>query len=180
MEEYAKLLTACPNQEWRTIITLARIGGLRCPSELRQLRWTDVDWERNRFLVHSPKTERSEKHSHRLVPLFPELREELDKCDKTTKFVLQGFQGTAWNLYEPLQEIAKSAGVGRIKCPFRNMRRSRSNEVADRFGVKKESLWIGHSEDVMEKHALPHALRGCLEIKCLKTRLATIAVFRVL
>ena len=41
-EEYAKLLDACPNQEWRTIIALARIGGLRCPSELKQLRWPDV------------------------------------------------------------------------------------------------------------------------------------------
>ena len=38
MEEYAKLLEACPNQEWRTIIALARIGGLRCASELQQLR----------------------------------------------------------------------------------------------------------------------------------------------
>ena len=27
VEDYAKLLEACPNQEWRTIIALARIGG---------------------------------------------------------------------------------------------------------------------------------------------------------
>ena len=36
MEEYAKLLAACPTQEWRTIIAFARIGGLRCPSELQR------------------------------------------------------------------------------------------------------------------------------------------------
>jgi len=29
MEDYAKLLDACPNQDWRTLIALARIGGLR-------------------------------------------------------------------------------------------------------------------------------------------------------
>jgi len=68
MEEYAKLLEACPNQEWRTIIALARIGGLRCPSELQRLRWSDVDWEQNRFTVHSPKTER--EHSTNPVPYF--------------------------------------------------------------------------------------------------------------
>jgi integrase len=55
MEDYAKLLEACPNQEWRTIIALARIGGLRCPSELKQLRWSDIDWKGNRFLVRSLK-----------------------------------------------------------------------------------------------------------------------------
>jgi hypothetical protein len=38
LQEYRKLLSACPNQEWRTIIALARIGGLRCPSELMPLR----------------------------------------------------------------------------------------------------------------------------------------------
>jgi integrase len=79
MEEYAKLLYACPNQEWRSIIALAKIGGLRCPSELQQLRWSDVDWTGNRFLVRSPKTERHEGHQERLVPLFPELRAELER-----------------------------------------------------------------------------------------------------
>jgi integrase len=59
MDEYTKLLDACPNQEWRTIIALARIGGLRCASELQQFRWSDVHWTENRFLVRSPKTERT-------------------------------------------------------------------------------------------------------------------------
>ena len=40
MEEYAKLLDACPNQEWRTIIALARIGGLR-PLKITTLRNCD-------------------------------------------------------------------------------------------------------------------------------------------
>jgi integrase len=49
MAEYAKMLDVCPNQEWRTIIALARIGGLRCPSELKRLQWTDINWAENRF-----------------------------------------------------------------------------------------------------------------------------------
>ena len=115
-----------------------------------------VDWTQNRFLVHSSKTERSEKHSHRLVPLFDELRMELDKCGKTTEFVVQSFQGTTWNVYESFQEIAVLTGLGRIACPFRNMRRSRSNEVVRRWGETKESLWIGHTVDVMERHYRQH------------------------
>ena len=36
---------------------LSRYGGLRCPSENLALRWSDVDWERGRLRVPSPKTE---------------------------------------------------------------------------------------------------------------------------
>jgi integrase len=159
MAEYAKLLNACPNQEWRTIIALARIGGLRCPSELGQLRWSDVTWGENRFLVHSPKTERHEGHQKRLVPLFPELRSELERhysLDETkgNEFVIQGFQNSCWNLHTAFQVIAKRAGLGKIVRPFDNMRMSRSNEVERKFGSKKKSLWIGHSDKVMLDHHL--------------------------
>ena len=160
MEEYAKLLDACPNQEWRTIIALARIGGLRCPSELKRLRWTDINWAENRFLVRSPKTERHEGHRERIVPLFPALRVELDRLffslDETdeNEFVIEHYQRTYWNVYTPFEKIANLAGLGTIVCPFVNMRRSRSNEVEREFGSKKESLWIGHSEKVMVKHYL--------------------------
>jgi len=152
MEEYAKLLDACPNQEWRTIIALARIGGLRCPSELRLLRWTDI--LQDRFTVHSPKTERHEGHDKRVVRLFDELREELDRHDQTGEFVVQSFQQRTWNLYNPFQEISERAGLGRIRCPFVNMRRSRANEVVRKWGEAMERLWIGHSWEVMEKHYL--------------------------
>ena len=88
------------------------------------------------------------------MPLFCELREELDKCDKTTEFVVQSFQGTAWSLYEPLQEISERAGLGKIRCPFVNMRRSRANDVVRQFSEAMKRMWIGHSWDVMEKHYL--------------------------
>jgi integrase len=137
MEEYVKLLGACPNQEWRTIIALARIGGLRCPSELRQLRWSDIHWAENRFLVRSPKTERHAGRGERIVPLFPELRTELERhfaMDETqgNDFVIERFQKTCWNLGAPFQTIARRAGMGIIIRPFDNMRMSRSNEVLNR------------------------------------------------
>ena len=157
MEEYAKLLNASPHQEWRTIIALARIGGLRCPSELQRLRWSDVNWTEKRFLVRSPKTERHEGHRERLVPLFPELRAELERhfsLDETegNEFVIERYQNTAWNLHCQFQAIAKRAELGTIIRPFDNMRMSRSNEVRAKWGELKESLWIGHSEKVMKDH----------------------------
>jgi hypothetical protein len=50
------VLEACPDAEWRLIVALSRYGALRCPSEHLVLQWADVDWERDRFRVDSPKT----------------------------------------------------------------------------------------------------------------------------
>ena len=115
------------------------------------------NWEQNRFLVRSSKTEHHENHRERIIPLFAELREELDRhflADESigNTFVIDGLQGTAWNLHEPFQKIADNAGLGTITRPFDNMRMSRSNEVWERWGPVKENLWIGHSEATRRKH----------------------------
>jgi len=116
-----------------------------------------VNWAENRFLVHSPKTEHHEGHQKRLVPLFPELRAELERHfslveTKGNEFVIEHYQNTAWQLRCPFQVIARRAGLGTIIRPFDNMRMSRSNEVRRRWGPVLESLWIGHSERVMKDH----------------------------
>src|SRR5437764_472666 len=69
-----RLLDTAPSLQWRLIIALSRFGGLRCPSEHLQLKWGDINWERERFWVTSPKTEHHAGREGRWVPLFPELR----------------------------------------------------------------------------------------------------------
>ena len=158
VEESRKLLEACPNQEWRAIIALARYGGLRCPSELMQLRYSDIYWEQHRFTVRSSKTERHKGHQERCVPLFLEIRKELEKLrlereSKDDDFVIQGFAGKKkWDLSHPFRRIAQESGLGIIARPFDNMRMSRSNEIERKFGSLKESIWLGHSESVKKKH----------------------------
>jgi site-specific recombinase XerD len=66
------LINACSNAKQRLIIALARYAGLRIPSELVGLRWSEVNWETGRFIVHSPKTERKGKDK-RIVPIFEKL-----------------------------------------------------------------------------------------------------------
>ena len=79
LTEAAAVMEACPDAEWRLIFALARFGGLRCTSEHMRLRWVDIDWERNRFTVHSPKTEHHQGGGIRVVPIFPELRPYLKR-----------------------------------------------------------------------------------------------------
>lgn len=52
------ILNECRDTQWRTIIGLARFAGLRCPSEIVGLRWGDVNWERSRLTVRSPRLPR--------------------------------------------------------------------------------------------------------------------------
>jgi len=79
-ETAQKVIDACPDAEWRLIFALSRYGGLRCPSEHLSLRWGDVDWERNRIRVRSPKTEHHPGGESRIIPLFPELRLHLEQA----------------------------------------------------------------------------------------------------
>ena len=59
-EEYHLLLNACPCQEWRTIIALARIGGLH-PCEILTLRWSDIAKSRHRLQVFNAKLRQHER-----------------------------------------------------------------------------------------------------------------------
>ena len=54
-----KVLDACPPTRWKAIVVLCRFGGLRCPSELFALRWADVDFDRGRMKVRSPRARTS-------------------------------------------------------------------------------------------------------------------------
>jgi integrase len=38
LETSHQIIDACPSAEWRLIVALCRFGGLRCPSELLELK----------------------------------------------------------------------------------------------------------------------------------------------
>jgi len=159
MEEYRRLLDASPCQDWRVIIALARYGGLRAPSEVLRLRWSDINWEKSRFYVSSSKTERYEGKEGRVVPLFEELREELEKLffaqPEKTEFVITRYRDPERsNLGTQFARIVKMAGVEPIQRPFDNMRASRSTEIYAEYGAFLESKWIGHSSKIAKDHYL--------------------------
>jgi len=160
MDEYARLLDACPCRDWRAIIALARIGGLRCPSEVLRLKWSDVNWELDRLYVTSPKTERYKGKKGRWVPLFPALRMELEELfflpsSEGAEYVINRYRDPErTNLGTQFARIVKMAGIEPIKRPFDNMRASRSTEVYAEYGAFLESQWIGHSTKVAHAHYL--------------------------
>ncbi|GAA4455850.1 hypothetical protein GCM10023156_30540 [Novipirellula rosea] len=158
------ILDACPDQEWRTIFALARFGGLRCPSEVLRLRWSDIQWERGRFKVTAPKTERYGK-GERIVPLWPELRAELDDLSTLAEpglgcpsdaYVIRRYRDSEANLRTTFNKIVERAGVGVFPKPFMALRASRRTELerTGRFANHVLNDWFGHSGAIAETHYL--------------------------
>ena len=108
-DEAAAVLEACPDAQWRLLFALSRFGGLRCPSEHLGLRWQDVDWERDRFTVHSPKTEHHEGKESRVVPIFAELRPYLEavweEAEEGAVYVITRYRDKNANLRTQLLRI---------------------------------------------------------------------------
>lgn len=153
---YARLLDASPSQEFRALLALYRIGGLR-RAEAFCLEWSDVDFARGRVRVPSPKTEAYEGRESRVIPLFPELRDELEplwsgRQEGSSSLILSPSCRTS--LTYRLRSVLSLAGVARWDRLIQNLRASRSIEVYNEFGALAESEWIGHSLATARDHYL--------------------------
>ena len=134
LTEAAAVMEACPDAEWRLIFALARFGGLRCTSEHMRLRWADMDWERNRFTVHSPKTEHHQGGGIRVVPIFPELRpyleEAFEQAEEGAEFVVSRYRWLGCNLADSIRAHRREeAGLTPWAKPFQNLRATRATEL---------------------------------------------------
>ena len=152
LETIARVIDAAPDHEWRLIIALSRFGGMRCPSEHLALRWQDMDWERSRFRVDSPKT------GERWVPMFPELRSHLEEAFELAQegavYVVNRYRDSNANLRTTFTKIIKRAGVKVWPKLFHNLRASRETELAAVYPIHVVCEWIGNSAAIAAKHYL--------------------------
>ncbi|HML75422.1 MAG TPA: site-specific integrase [Anaerohalosphaeraceae bacterium] len=154
-----KVLDAMPDAEWRLIFGLVRWGGLRCPSEVVALRWNDVDFEKNRFIVRSPKTAHHIGHEQRTVPMFPELRplfqDAYDAAPEGSVYCVNRYKGgKEVNLRTQFERILEKSKIVCWKKPFQNCRSTRETELFKMTGgnVKAVCSWIGNSPEIAMKH----------------------------
>ncbi len=154
----AKVLAACPDNQWRLLFALARFGGLRVPSEPLALTWDCVDWERNRLTIRSPKTAHFEGKESRVIPLFPELRTYLEtafeEAEPGTTFVVTRYRDTSANLRTHMHRIIRRAGLTPWPKTFQNLRATRETELAEEFPIHVVTSWLGNSQPVAMKHYL--------------------------
>ncbi len=148
----------CIDWQWRTIVALARFGGLRCSSEVSLLKWSDIDWKAGRFTVTSPKTQRYNKKS-RVTPIFPELRPHLEEAFARTnaneKWVVPMLGGNPdKNLGTTFKRRIARHGLQEWAKPFQNLRSSRQTELEQHFPTYVVCSWLGNTPKVALKHYL--------------------------
>jgi integrase len=157
-EDAQRVLDACPDSQWRLIFALARFGGLRTPSETLLLKWSDVDWDRGRLTIHSPKTEHHEGHASREIPLFPELRPHLmevfEQAEPGTEWIITRYRLNNTNLRTQFGRILRKAGLQVWPKPFQNLRSTRETELTESFPLHVVTTWIGNSKAIAAKHYL--------------------------
>ena len=153
----AQVLEQLPNREWRLLFLLARFQGLRVPSEIKNLRWSDVNWDSMTLVIHSPKTARHQGRDKRICPIFPEVQEELraafDDAPPGSEWVLPRLRSTQRGiLHACLCRTITRAGLTVWPRLFTNLRSSRATELVDAYPSHVAAAWLGHTEIIADVH----------------------------
>lgn len=158
VESIRAILDACPDDQWRAVVALVRFAGLRCPSEVAALRWGDVNWERGRLMVRSPKTAGHEGHAVRVVPIVPALRAILqdlfDRAEIGVETVVPRLREPSMNLRTSFRKIITKAGEKPWPRLFHNMRASCATDWVEEFPAHVVAGWLGHSPLIAARHYL--------------------------
>ncbi len=154
-----------PSVTWKLLIALSRFAGLRMPSEGFSLRWVDVDWERGRLTVPSPKTEHIPGKAYRVIPLFPQIRPYLEQAFEAApdgaEYVVpeeirkraQGPGGWAnANLRTQFQKIIRRAGLEAWPRLWHSLRASCETDLSREYPLAVAAKWLGNTKEIAMRH----------------------------
>ena len=159
-KEFYQAIEYCPDVQWRLILALPRLAGLRVPSEIGALKWEHVDWVNARITVPVPKLEHREGRESRQIPLFKDLRPFLEAAreaaDVDAVWVVPqaSKQNAKTNLRTQLLRILKAAGIKPWPRIFQNLRASCETELIREYSLHEVCSWIGNSPNVAVRHYL--------------------------
>jgi integrase len=154
-KQVRQLLEKIPDPELQLVIVLARWCGLRIPSEIKELRWRDILWKKNRIIVRSPKTEHHAGKGIRMPKLFPIVRRHLKALrrlrpdDGPDDYVFR--YGVRNNVYWMVYRRCRELGIRWPKI-FINLRASCATDLAERYPSHVCEAWLGHTERVANTH----------------------------
>ena len=149
---------------WRLILALSRFGGLRVPSEIFVLKWGDVDLNKGRFLIHSPKTEHHPDGASRVCPIFPELRPYFEEAllaasdgsgrVPASQHVVATHRTPCGNMATQFLRFIEKAKLTPWPKLWHNLRATRQTELENQFPTHVVCKWLGNSPRVAAQHYL--------------------------
>ena len=149
----------------------ARWCGLRCSSEILRLKWQDIDFASDRFIVHASKTAHHADGGVRTVPMFPELKPLFQSAFDIAKdgdvYCINRYRDNSTNLRTQMYKIIARAGFKPRPKVFQNLRSTRETELfkMTNGNVKEEStskLASGFQGEVLDQKKFEgRTKRGC-------------------
>ena len=149
-ETIEKVLSVCRNDRLRFAVMLARYAGLRIPSEIRYMKFSDFGTD-GFYVHHNTKTGRRE------VPFFKELRPVFERLKAGSRPDDLLFPVRSWRedkgVWLRLLTLIDHAGVARWPRLLNNLRSSCIMDY-DEMGFSQKTLdsIFGNSEEVRRKH----------------------------
>jgi integrase len=143
----AKVLSYCSDNYERLIVVLARYGGLRIPSEIRNIRYRD-------FADTIIKIHKDTKTGARDVPLFREIKDVFSRLSGSPDdLIFSDNYRTDWGAWTMLSNILEYNGVERWPKLFVNLRASCIMDLVE-YGYSEKTLdaIFGNSTEVRKTH----------------------------
>lgn len=155
-EAIERVMDKAPDDEWKLLIALGRYGGLRIPSEVVGLKISDINLDKGRITIASPKTEKQGK-AKRVIPLWPELRPLIENVLKKASpdqvrllpSILPGY-----NPHTQFVRLIERAGLNPWPKVWQNLRSTRETELLKDFPIHVVCGWIGNTERIARRHYL--------------------------
>ncbi len=151
-EVIESVLPECPDNECRLLVLLARFLGLRVPSEIRSLRWIDVNWSNWTMRITAPKTKKHKGGGVRVCPVFPEVQRALleasEAAPEGAEYIFPTLR--AMTTFNWFSRAITRAGMTPWEKPWNNLRSTRATELADVFPSHVCAAWLGHTAAIAD------------------------------
>ena len=160
----------CPDYQSKMLIALARMAGLRIPSDIIMLKFEDIDFEKGLFVIHGLKGktngDRVVEMKKRICPIFPDLKpvflEALRNRVEGQVFIFPvceqwndpifAKQRKGKNISMNVRRWFKKLGIPLWAKLFVNCRASLITDLLDKYQQYFVCKWLGNTPNVADKY----------------------------
>ena len=153
--EWKQATDTMATAEWRLALAMARVVGIRVPSELTHLTWSRVQRDLGLIILQRPKTARLRPVSE--IPIFDELVPYLDDAWEVAaegeEYVfpnIRRISGAACR--NRLERAYRDCGMISPTKPWQNARASASRDLLANSGIDTENEVLGHTAETTLSH----------------------------
>lgn len=153
LDDLSRLMDHLPSTQWRCLIALCRLAGLRRGEALR-LRERDVDLVARTLQVWPEEGVEGTKQAYRVVPISPALaawlREAIDAIPTDEERLCWGLSEP--NLNRDVVTYLKRAGLPNYSKAFHTLRKNLESDWFAEHPAPAVCAWLGHSPAVAMRH----------------------------